>query len=100
MRLKNILENCRVSDIYFTESVGKSIGLYANAVLKGDTPIDLDSLKKLTKELEREFGRTAESKISGVIPIDIDIVYADGICLRPNDVKFEYFQRGYREINS
>lgn len=97
-RLKKILENCRVSEIYFTESVGKNSGMYANAVLKGDSLIDLESFKKLTKEIEHEFGRTLESKISGIIPIDIDIVYADGVCLRPNDVKFDYFQHGYKAI--
>ncbi|HIY48754.1 MAG TPA: 2-amino-4-hydroxy-6-hydroxymethyldihydropteridine diphosphokinase [Candidatus Barnesiella excrementavium] len=71
---------------------------YLNAVARIDTTDEYQALHDTLKALERAHGRTPQSKLSGEIPLDLDIVVWNGETLRPQDYDREYFQIGLKEI--
>jgi len=51
---------------------------FHNCLLKGGTSLSVDSLDTLLKRIEQQMGRTPDSKTTGIVPIDIDILqYGD-----------------------
>ena len=87
------------SSIYETIACGsiKSPN-YLNAVVKIFTDTDHQELYDVLKTMEKAHGRTPESKLSGKIPLDIDIVVWNGEIIRPQDWKQDYFQTGLKEL--
>ena len=87
------------SSIYETVACGsiKSPN-YLNAVVKIFTDTDHQELHDVLKTMEKTHGRTPESKLSGKIPLDIDIVVWNGEIIRPQDWKQDYFQTGLKEL--
>ena len=87
------------SSIYETVACGsiKSPN-YLNAVVKIFTDTDHQELHNVLKTMEKAHGRTPESKLSGKIPLDIDIVVWNGEIIRPQDWKQDYFQTGLKEL--
>lgn len=80
-------------DFYSTpDATGKTSKIYANTVLRIESPITATELSTVAKSLEARMGRT---KGSTDVPLDIDIVVQDGNILRPKDYGQEYFRRGY-----
>ncbi|WP_272960994.1 2-amino-4-hydroxy-6-hydroxymethyldihydropteridine diphosphokinase [Barnesiella viscericola] len=73
---------------------------YLNAVVRIDTSAEYQTLHDTLKAMERAHGRTPQSKLSGEIPLDLDIVVWNGETLRPQDYGREYFQIGLNEIES
>ena len=65
-----------------------------------ETDMDIAGLHGLCKSIELEYGRDMTSRLHNRVPLDIDIVIADGEILRPRDYAQEYFQSGYTEIIS
>lgn len=98
--LKDLLLNARVSSIYSTGDCHGGPRDYYNAVVKGMTPIDINSFELLCKEYELCHGRTPEARRVGDVPIDIDIVVYDNEIIRPNDFRRDFFQIGYRQIHA
>lgn len=47
-----------------------------------------------TKQIEMQLGRAPEMKASGLVPIDIDIVFFDCEVMRPQDAASAYFRQG------
>ena len=88
------------SQAYVTPALNGRDADYLNAVAVVRTDVDLDSLTALLKHVETLAGRTPQSKMSGVVPLDLDTVIADGTVVRPGDFNQQYFQIGWNQINS
>ena len=80
--------------------VGADARYSLNAVFEFETDMDIAGLHGLCKSIELEYGRDMTSRLHNRVPLDIDIVIADGEILRPRDYAQEYFQSGYTEIIS
>ncbi len=74
---------------------------YLNMVmmLDIDTDTDLATFRSRLAEIERELGRTPESKPSAVMPMDIDVVIWDNRVVSPYDFKKPYFRNGFNNIH-
>lgn len=96
--LKCILSDLRHSGIYETLPIGHAGSNYMNAVVSGNFDGTLEEIERLCKKYEIIHGRDDESRRQNLVPIDIDIVIADGNILRPRDYKCGFFQKGYNEI--
>lgn len=96
--LHEVLSECATSDIYETPEYSGRYPAYFNCVAIGFTAHDSATLNGLLKDYERKSGRTSESKITGIVPIDLDIVEYDGKLLRPVEFEREYFAIGYRQL--
>lgn len=89
----------RSSSIYETAPYGNPRHPnYLNAVACIRTAAEYPVLYDTLKEMERAHGRTPQSKLSGEIPLDIDIVVWNGETLRPQDYERDYFKTGLHEI--
>ena len=89
----------RSSSIYETAPYGNPRHPnYLNAVACIHTPAEYPVLYDTLKAMEQAHGRTPQSKLSGEIPLDIDIVVWNGETLRPQDYERDYFKTGLPEI--
>lgn len=93
--LGTILSNAFVSEVYKTPALNGVDNDYLNAVAIGKTNMEYEEFKAMTKKYEQECGRTPESKLIGVIPIDIDVVLWNRKLLKERDFKQNYFQEGW-----
>lgn len=91
LRLSEMLDCFRRSPAMETPDAVGEAAPYLNAVCSGFTDCPLERFTVLTKSLEKEWGRTAESKSAGLVEIDIDVVMWGGVVLRPGDVSNDYF---------
>ncbi len=73
---------------------------YLNAVVSIDFDGDLPTLQTMLKAGEVMAGRNAEARKRGRVPIDMDVVIADGEVIRPGDYSRYYFRQGYEELLS
>lgn len=65
---------------------------YLNVVLRCTTDLSLDEFKAKVSEIETSLGRTEQSKNSGNMPADIDIVIWDGNIISEYDYSRPYFR--------
>ena len=65
---------------------------YLNQLALLKTAWDLNELKMQLKQIEKTNGRTEQSKASGLIPLDIDLLSYDKQVLKPQDFKKQYMQ--------
>lgn len=94
------MSDTRCSSLYETPAVGANAkGTYMNAVVRGGIREPLDVFNSHLKEIELSFGRDAESRLLGLVPLDIDIVMCDGNVIRSRDFDREFFQLGYRQLS-
>ncbi|MGM9842011.1 MAG: 2-amino-4-hydroxy-6-hydroxymethyldihydropteridine diphosphokinase [Candidatus Limisoma sp.] len=98
--LRSRLDVVARSEAYVTPALNGRDADYLNAVAVLRADIDLDKLTAMLKHIETLAGRTPQSKMSGVIPLDIDTVIADGKVVRPGDFNQKYFQIGWNQIKS
>ena len=96
--LSHILFNSKASSIYATPDCHGGQREYLNAVIKGQTSLSQKDLENECKEFEMRHGRTPESRASGDVSIDIDVVIFDGKIIRPKDVGRKFFTIGYSMI--
>lgn len=94
-----LLDHFRTSTLYESEALGGSGHLYVNAVAIGNTGLSVERLNGLAKAREIEAGRDAAARAEGKVPLDIDIVKADGVVLRPRDFACDFFRHGWEELN-
>ena len=87
-----------VSHIYETPAIDGVSPSYSNAVMMFDSPCDYEQTQLQLKCIEREMGRTAQSKATGIVEIDLDVVMFNGTVMRPKDFNRNYFQIGYNHI--
>lgn len=98
--LSGMLFNFRVSHIYATPDCLGSQKEYMNAVAIGTTVLSPIEMDKLCKEYEVSNGRDAEARKSNLVPIDIDLVIYGHDILRPRDFARDFFQIGFKSLNS
>lgn len=71
------------SPVYETEPVGvlpaERNNFFLNAVVIIETSLEVTRLLARLRGIERELGRTAETRRNAPRPIDIDIIYADDL---------------------
>lgn len=71
---------------------------YLNVVAGCSVTVEMPQMRDALDSIERSLGRTAASKPSGVMPLDIDIVVWDGHVVSPADYDRPYFSTGYKLI--
>lgn len=98
--LRTLLDDFKCSVIYETPAAGKVSCPYMNAVCKGKFETNIDELNKILKEKEKTMGRDSQCRIKGYVPIDIDIVIANGKTFKEWDFNQKFFRIGYQEITS
>lgn len=96
--LRGRLSKMEVSRIYETPAVKGGMRSYSNAVVSGETYIELEDFNALLKKYEENCGRTPETRLRGDVVIDIDIVVCDGEILRPWDFRQNFFRIGYASL--
>lgn len=64
--------------------------LFLNQTAVAFTSVSLEEVGRVLKEMELQLGRTPESKRTGRIPIDIDLLQWNDQVLKPDDLKREY----------
>lgn len=98
--LESVLEVKKASSVYETPCARREGPNYMNGVVKGFFSGSSEELDSLLKNYERIRGRNEECRKRGDVPLDIDIVIADGTILKEWDFSQKFFQIGFREINS
>ncbi|WP_304479094.1 2-amino-4-hydroxy-6-hydroxymethyldihydropteridine diphosphokinase [uncultured Muribaculum sp.] len=96
--LEEQFDDVRVSEIYETPEYSRRYDPYFNCVASASTCMSLDDAVKLMKEWEMKCGRSLQSKITGKVVIDLDIVIWNDSVVRPKELSRDYFLRGYRML--
>lgn len=97
--LSGLLDEFKASQIYETPPVGHQGSDYMNAVVTGVSDMTPSLLERELKRYEVECGRDLYARIRNLVPIDLDIVIADGNVVRPEDYKRVFFQIGYHQLH-
>ena len=71
---------------------------YLNIAISCSTNLALDDLRDAIHNIEIAQGRRDDSKASGHMPIDIDIVTFDDIIVSPCDFNRPYFSVCYKQL--
>lgn len=86
--------------VYLTTAVGTALSAeYANALMLVETEEAYESLRHRFKTYEQQAGRTALSKLQGVVPLDIDIISWNGVIIKQKDLQYEYMKEGLAMLN-
>lgn len=97
--LEHHFEVVNRSAIYSTPSIkADDFSVYHNAVAEIYSDIPLNEIESMLKGYERACGRDKAIAPTRV-PIDIDVVMAEGMVLRERDFNRDYFRIGYRQID-
>lgn len=86
------------SGVYSTRALNGKSPDYLNMVVRIMTGLSAEQLISLGKEFERRCGRSAESKLSGIVEMDVDLVQFGSVILRPGEFTRAYFMTGYEKI--
>lgn len=92
--LRSNFDGVETSGIYTSKAVNGRSPDYFNMVARINSDLSVTALTAAAKSYEAACGRTAASKLSGVIEMDVDIVAADRTILRPDEYTRTYFTRG------
>lgn len=89
--LSKVISNVSYTSEQWTEPMSSSRReLYLNQLAEGDTELTLDELNQRLKAIEISFGRTAQKRQLGIVPIDIDILQYGDLCLHERDWQRPY----------
>ena len=69
---------------------------YLNVVVRCFTSLSLNELRRLISRIEEAEGRTAQAKLTGCMPIDIDVVMYGGEVVSRCDYQRDYFRQAYQ----
>ena len=97
--LHSIVNIRMISEVYNTQATNGIDADYLNMVVIADCNDELDIILEKFKNYEAISGRTLQSKIIGVIPIDLDIVIWNNNIIREKDFNQKYFQIGWHQLN-
>ena len=93
--------NICISTLQKTVPIGMNNDyMFTNCVVSIYCNEKFDEINSFLKALERECGRVSEDKPKGIIKLDLDIIIADGVTLKEDDLKREYILYGINEINN
>ena len=82
-----------------TEAEGTDNPLpYFNKAGAFTTSMEVEQIRSLFKDMERQHGRTSASKSSGIIPLDIDLLMYGNTLLKPDDMKKNYVQQALASL--
>ena len=82
-----------------TEPIGVICSMnFHNLALKLLIKENVDDTRRIFKQIELEMGRDAESKLTGIIPIDIDLIFWNENLVHEDYNRFEYVQSCVNEI--
>jgi 2-amino-4-hydroxy-6-hydroxymethyldihydropteridine diphosphokinase len=89
--LSKVISNVSYTSEQWTEPMSSSRReLYLNQLAEGDTEQTLDELNQRLKAIEISFGRTAQKRQLGIVPIDIDILQYGDLRLHERDWQRPY----------
>ena len=92
--LSQLLADATVSGIITTSPYGEQYrDDFHNCLISGFTSLPLHVLENILKNTERRMGRTADSKTTGVVHIDLDILMYNGVKYHLDDWKRPYVLR-------
>ena len=86
------------SGVYSTQALNGKSPDYLNMVVRVVTDLSAEQLINLGKEFERRCGRLPESKLTGIVEMDVDLVRYGNVVLRPEEFTRAYFMTGYEKI--
>ncbi|MCM1503678.1 MAG: 2-amino-4-hydroxy-6-hydroxymethyldihydropteridine diphosphokinase [Muribaculum sp.] len=87
------------SEIYSTPEYSGRFDPYLNCVVEALTEISSpEEIIISFKNYEQARGRTPESKSSGRVPIDLDLISFNADIIRPKEFHREYFLIGYKTL--
>lgn len=96
-RIKDLVLIQAQTPIYDTLAEGNTeAASYSNALLQIATDIDYATLRATFKSWEKEVGRNPQSKVQGIIPLDVDIISWNNHVLKERDMQFAYMQQGLK----
>ena len=82
-----------------TEPVNfQSLEQFTNQVVAIITTVPTKLAVPLLKNLERQLGRTEEDVRRGVVRLDLDLMWMDGVLLRPEQWEMEYVRQALEEL--
>ncbi len=96
--LRREFDDVVTSEIYSSAPLSGIGPDYSNMVAMVSSDLTPEAMTAKGKEYERQCGRTAESKKSGMVQMDVDVVLCDDIVLRPSEMIRSYFRRGYDSL--
>jgi 2-amino-4-hydroxy-6-hydroxymethyldihydropteridine diphosphokinase len=77
--LGEVISNVNYTSEQWTEPVSSlRHDLYLNQLAEGTTELGIEELSLRLKAIELSFGRTAQKRKLGIVPIDLDILEYDG----------------------
>lgn len=86
------------SSVYETPSLSGKGDAYLNQVIRGRLAMTYDDFIALSKRVEKNLGRSPESKGTGKVTMDVDVVILDEKVLRPFDYEAQHFRIGYKQL--
>ncbi len=86
------------SGIYSTRALNGHSPDYLNMVVRVSTLLSAEEVAALGKEFEKKCGRSCESKLRGVVEMDVDLVQYGKIILRPEEFTRSYFMTGFNRL--
>ena len=82
-----------------TEPVGTRIStFYNNVALKLVSEVTIEETIAIFKQIEQAMGRNPDSKLTGIIPIDIDLIFGNKRLVHEDFNRFEYVKNCVNEI--
>jgi len=99
-KLSEYFEIVKQSSIVISKPHGKHYKIdfqnEAIKILSAETALET---KSIFKQIEIEMGRTAESKQSGIMPIDIDLIFWNDTLIHDDFNRFEFVKNCVNEVN-
>ena len=82
-----------------TEPVGSQFSSsFQNVALKLLSKDTVEDTIATFKHIEQEMGRKPDSKLTGIIPIDIDLIFWNNTLVHDDYIRFEYVRECVNEI--
>ncbi len=98
-RLADFFEIIDESTVLTTKPIGKKYTTdFLNQAIKLTSDDKCRETEKLFKLIENEFGRSAATNKNGIVPIDIDLIFWNGVQKRNDYDKFWFVKKCVDEI--
>jgi 2-amino-4-hydroxy-6-hydroxymethyldihydropteridine diphosphokinase len=85
------------STVYESQDLRHGGNNYLNAVVRVDSSLPAAEIREMLKKIEKEMGRTAESKKIGRVPIDLDLCLVGDQVIDENDLHIPHRELSLRE---
>lgn len=90
----------KATEIYNTPELSGRFANYSNALVIGQTDEALEITEQRLKTMERNYGRTSQSKVKGTVEIDIDLIASGEQLVRSKEIGRPYFLYGWNRIGN